>query len=74
MKVVLVSSLWGERFGGAQVAAAELALGLRMRGHDVHVLGKDIDDLSLSFVAPLATQHDPTVAGVSTFRHGAIPR
>jgi hypothetical protein len=40
----------------------------------MHVLGKDIDDLALPFVAPLATQHDHAVAGRSTFRHGVIPR
>ncbi len=43
-------------------------------GDHMHVLREDIDDLALPFVAPLATQHDSAAAGVSTFRHGVIPR
>ena len=43
-------------------------------GDHMHVLGEDIDDLALPLVAPLATQHHRAVAGVSTFRHGIIPR
>ena len=43
-------------------------------GNHMHVLGEDIDNLALPFVAPLATHHHYAVAGVSTFRHGVIPR
>jgi hypothetical protein len=43
-------------------------------GDQMHVLGENVDDLSFSLVAPLATQNDGAVAGISSFRHGVIPR
>jgi hypothetical protein len=42
-------------------------------GDHMYVLGEDIDNLSLPFVAPLATYHHRTVPGVSTLRHVVIP-